>query len=142
LLRGTAGETWFPASVQPSALVGLESNRWKEYPLNLLYGSKILVVSGVANPAGLYRIIQEWEGEIVETLEFPDHHPYTATDWQRINRVARNAELVVTTEKDLVKLIRFPFAKDKLLALKVRLMVENGAALVDALAARIGRSSQ
>jgi tetraacyldisaccharide 4'-kinase len=142
VLRGAAGKSWFPASLQALALIGLEANRWKEHPLNLLYGSRILAVSGVANPSGLYRIIQDWEGEIVETVEFPDHHLYTARDWQRINRIARNVELVVTTEKDLVKLVRFPFAKDKLLAVRVALAVENGTALVEALADRIGRSKR
>jgi tetraacyldisaccharide 4'-kinase len=142
VLRGAAGESWFPASLQALALIGLESNRWKEYPLNLLYGSRILAVSGVANPAGLYRIIRDWEGEIVDTVEFPDHHLYTARDWQRINRIASKVELVVTTEKDLVKLVRFPFAKDKLLAVRVALMVENGTALVEALADRVGRSKR
>jgi tetraacyldisaccharide-1-P 4'-kinase len=88
----------------------------------------------------LYRIIQDWEGDIIDTIEFPDHHAYTARDWQRINRIARNVDLIVTTEKDLVKLVRFPFAKDKLLAVRVAMRVENGTALVQALADRIGKA--
>jgi tetraacyldisaccharide 4'-kinase len=140
LLRGEAGDRWFSASLEAIALIGLDSNRWREHPLNLLYGSKILAVTGVANPAGLYRIIQDWEGDIIDTIEFPDHHAYTARDWQRINRIARNVDLIVTTEKDLVKLVRFPFAKDKLLAVRVAMRVENGTALVQALADRIGKA--
>jgi tetraacyldisaccharide-1-P 4'-kinase len=85
-------------------------------------------------------MIHEWEGEIVETLEFPDHHSYTARDWQQINRVGRLVDLIVTTEKDILKLVRFPFAKDKLLALRVAMNVENGSALVQSIVARINQA--
>ncbi|MGH7929845.1 MAG: hypothetical protein ACREQV_18840, partial [Candidatus Binatia bacterium] len=62
---------------------------------------------------------------------------YSLADWQRINRTGRAAELIVTTEKDIIKLTCFPFAKDKLLALRVEMVVENGDALVAALSERV-----
>ena len=65
-------------------------------------------------------------------MQFPDHYNYSARDWQNINRAAREVDLIVTTEKDLVKLARFPFAREKLLALRVEMAVENGEALVQA----------
>jgi tetraacyldisaccharide-1-P 4'-kinase len=71
-------------------------------------------------------------------LEFPDHHFYTARDWQKISRLARLVDLIITSEKDILKLSQFPFARDKLLALRVALEVENGAALVDAIVQKIG----
>jgi hypothetical protein len=46
--------------------------------------------------------------------------------------------LIITSEKDILKLSHFPFARDKLLALRVALEVENGAALVDAIVEKIG----
>jgi tetraacyldisaccharide 4'-kinase len=128
----------FTASLRPVALVGVCSDGAKEFPLTLLYRNKILVVTGIADPRGLYRFIHEWEGEIVETLEFPDHHFYTARDWQKISRLARLVDLIITSEKDILKLSQFPFARDKLLALRVALEVENGAALVDAIVQKIG----
>lgn len=127
----------FSASLRPVCLIGFSREGSREFPLTLLYRSKILTVTGIADPRGLYRLIHEWEGEIVETLEFPDHHCYTARDWQQINRMARLVDLIITTEKDILKLTRFPFAKDKLLALRVALEVENGAALVDGIVDKI-----
>ena len=129
--------TAFAASLQPVSLLGLNSGGRKEFPLTVLYRSKILTVTGVADPRGFYRMIHDWEGEIVETLEFPDHHDYSARDWQQINRVGRLVDLIVTTEKDILKLVRFPFAKDKLLALRVAMQVENGAQLVQAIVTRV-----
>jgi tetraacyldisaccharide 4'-kinase len=127
----------YSASLRAVSLVGFNSERLKEYPLSWLYRSKILTVSGVADPSGLYRLIHEYDGEIVNTLEFPDHHFYTTSDWQEINRMGRLVDLIVTTEKDIVKLQRFPFSKDKLMALRVAMTVENGAALVDAILDKI-----
>ncbi len=148
LLTG-AHETWkrvlpaqrsrssYSGSLKASVLVGFESNRWKEYPLSLLYRNRILAVSGIAHPASFYSMIQEWEGEIIDTFEFRDHHDYTAADWQQINRRGHHVDLILTTEKDLMKLIRFPFAKDKLLALRVGMVVENGTELIQAVLERI-----
>jgi tetraacyldisaccharide 4'-kinase len=47
----------FTASVEPVSLVGYESNRWKEYPLTLLYRSRILAVTGIAKSDEFYRLL-------------------------------------------------------------------------------------
>ena len=132
LLRRRPAETVFFGALEPRALVGLEAGRWKEYPLTILGRNKVLAVAGIADPGLFYHVIDEWEGEIVDTMQFPDHYRYSARDWQNINRAAREVDLIVTTEKDLVKLARFPFAREKLLALRVEMAVENGEALIQA----------
>ncbi len=137
LIPKRLGAVTYSANLSPVSLIGFGSRGLKEYPLTLLYRSKILTVTGVARPNGLYRLLHEWEGEIVRTLEFPDHHCYTTADWQEINRMARLMDLIITTEKDILKLNRFPFAKDKLLALRVAMTVEGGEALVDAIVEKI-----
>ena len=142
LVDGSQACTAFVGSLQPVVLVGFASNRWKEFPLTLLYRSKIVTVTGVADPRGLYEIIHQWEGELVETLEFPDHHMYTARDWQQINRVARLVDLIVTTEKDILKLIRFPFVTDKLLALRVAMKVENGDSLIGSIVNKVEQAKE
>lgn len=127
----------FYGGLQPVALVGFESRRWKEYPLTLLAGRKIVAVAGIGNPEPFYRTIHDWEGELVDVLEFADHHRYSSQDWQQINRAARNADLIITTEKDILKLIRFPFGRGKLLALRVTMAVENGDRLIQAIVEQI-----
>jgi tetraacyldisaccharide-1-P 4'-kinase len=121
----------------PVALVGYEESRWKIYPLSLLHRNKVIAVAGIAHPERFYRLLHDLESDIVNVLEFPDHHRYSAADWQRINRFGRSAELIITTEKDIIKLARFPFARGKLLALRVEMVVENGEALIAALAERV-----
>jgi tetraacyldisaccharide-1-P 4'-kinase len=132
----------FHGRLEPVALVGFESRRWKEYPLTLLAGRKIVAVTGIANPKPFYRIIHDWEGEIIDVLEFADHHRYSSQDWQQINRAARNADLIITTEKDILKLIRFPFGREKLLALRVMMAVENGDTLIQVIVDRIQKKAK
>lgn len=142
LLPKKASTSLFAGSLEAIALIGFGSNRWKEFPLGLLCQRKILTVTGIAEPRGLYEVLHQWEGELIDTLEFPDHHFYTARDWQQINRMARLVDLIITTEKDIIKLIRFPFAKDKLLALRVAMTVENGAALVGSIVDKIEQARE
>lgn len=132
LLRNRSPETVFYGALEPHALLAFEGGRLKEFPLTLIDRSKVLVVSAIADPAPFYRMIHDWEAEIVDTLEFPDHHNYSARDWQRITRASHSVDMVLTTEKDLVKLARFPFAREKLMALRVEMAVENGGALIAA----------
>ena len=132
IIRCRKGVPIFLGSLKPQSLLTLDGEDWKERPLSLLSGSKVVAVSGIAHPSYFYRMIHDWEGDIVEAIEFPDHHYYSSRDWQRINREARNAEMIITTEKDMLKLVRFPFAKGKLLALRVGMAVENGTALIQA----------
>ena len=127
----------FSAALRPVCLVSFTHQGPQEFPLTLLHRSKILAVNGIADPRGFYRAIRDWDGEIVETLEFPDHHSYTVRDWQQISRIARWVDLIITTEKDILKLTRFSFAKEKLLALRVAMEVANGDALVAAIVAKI-----
>jgi len=127
----------FAGSMEPLDLITYDAHRWKRYPLSVLHHSKILTVTGIANPHNFYETIHEWEGQIVHTLEYPDHHAYSAKDWQEISRMARLIDLIVTTEKDILKLIRYPFARDKLVALRVGMNVEGGEQLVSAVVSKI-----
>ncbi len=127
----------FTGSLQPVDMITFDAHRWKRYPLTILHHSKILTVTGIANSQKLYQTIHEWEGQIVHTLEFPDHHAYSTKDWQEISRMARLIDLIITTEKDILKLIRYPFARDKLMALRVGMHVAGGEQLVAAVVGRI-----
>ena len=62
--------------------------------------------------------------DLVGIFEYPDHHAYTNADWQAMVTAMRNGDLVVTTEKDLVKLERFPFPRDSLYALRLEVTMD------------------
>ena len=66
----------------------------------------------------------------MHVLEYPDHHPYDRRDWHEISSAAKDVDFIVTTEKDLVKLERFPFARGKLVALSLGVTIDQADALL------------
>lgn len=128
----------FVARFLAKALVASDGGRWRELPVGLLSGRRVAAVAGIADPAPFYALIRQWETQLEEIFEFPDHHRYTRADWQRIARGTRNIELIVTTEKDLVKLENFPFARGKLVALRIVPEVDDGGVLVRMITQRTG----
>ncbi|MBV8135930.1 MAG: tetraacyldisaccharide 4'-kinase [Deltaproteobacteria bacterium] len=106
------------ARVRPCGLVTSAQGHWQE-SAPLLAGRRVIAVSGLANPATFYSMVREIDADLVGVLEYPDHHAYTWADWQTIATAARAADAVITTEKDLIKLERFPFARDSLYALRL-----------------------
>ena len=74
---------------------------------------------------------------VVDLLVFPDHHPYTATDVDELARWVgeTGAELVLTTQKDLVKLRLSELGDAPLRALRIGLdLLGDSGPLEDLLA--------
>lgn len=112
----------FHARLRPRGLVTSTQGQWHE-SAPLLGGRRVIAVSGLANPATFHSMVREIDTDLVGVLEYPDHHAYTWADWQTIAAAARAADAVITTEKDLIKLERFPFARDSLYALRLEVSV-------------------
>ena len=126
----TYGRLHFLANPRPATLVQSQAGTWQEQPLALLSHKRVMTVSGVADPSLFRRFVSEAEAEIAEVMEFPDHHVYTQRDWQTITTASREYDYIVTTEKDLVKLEKFPFATDKLVALRIDMVVNDSERLL------------
>lgn len=119
------------ARFAPTSLVRVGPQAWEEIGLAVLAGQRVLALSGVARPRPLYQSLRDWEADLVHVLEYPDHHPYDARDWQQISHAAKDVDFIVTTEKDLVKLERFPFARGKLVALRLGVTLDHPEALLE-----------
>jgi tetraacyldisaccharide 4'-kinase len=127
----------FRTTIAPSSLVVPEGGVWVERPLGIMAGQRVLAVSGIAGAAAFYRMLGDCEANIVEVLEFEDHHRYDRDDWRAITTAARDVDLIVTTEKDLVKLEQFPFAYGRIAALRLEVRIDNVAGLLAAVSAAI-----
>jgi tetraacyldisaccharide 4'-kinase len=111
------------ARVRPSMLIHSSGGIWSECPLDLA-GRKVIAVSGLASPAGFAAMIATLGAHMTKAFEFPDHHAYTAQDWNAIQSAAHDADCVVTTEKDLVKLEAFSPAGTSLYALRLEIVMK------------------
>lgn len=71
-----------------------------------------LALAGIAEPARFFDDLRAAGWSVAATMAFADHHAYTSRDLQRIVQRARaaGARRIVTTEKDMVRLLRYrPF---------------------------------
>jgi len=124
----------FRGRLVATALVRVGADRsWREEPLAALRGARVTAVAGVARPERVLATLAEAGARVEHVLRFPDHHLYRAADARRIAAVGDG--LVVTTEKDLVKLARIPTLA-ALSAVRVELEVDDGERLVDLLVRR------
>jgi tetraacyldisaccharide 4'-kinase len=116
------------AWLQPSGLIRSEGGQWRAENLTdqALAGRRVAAVSGVANPSGFHQMVRRLGAGVVHTLDYPDHHDYRAQDWQNILRAAQQADMLITTEKDLVKLERFPAGGLPVYALRLKVTMNEG----------------
>ena len=102
----------------------------------------ILAVAGIAQPPRFFAALRRRGYAVAATLAFRDHHPYTARDVARIERLAaaRRVEYVVTTEKDRVRLLpHAPFAFP-LLSIPLAVPIEPEASFRAWLGGRVERA--
>ena len=128
------------ASIRPRALVRADDSGRQEYPL-MLAGQRIVAVSGLADATGFHAMLADLGATLAAAFDFPDHHDYTPHDIENILSAMHGADHLVTTEKDLVKLERFPLADVSLYALRLEVSMEAGdeARLFDLLTAAMHR---
>jgi tetraacyldisaccharide 4'-kinase len=98
-------------------------------PPEWLQGKRVSAFCGVGNPAGFEATLASLGAQVVGLRRFPDHHLYDAADLSATMSEATqaNAEAVVTTQKDAVKL--GAMGRDALKdikALKVALVIREG----------------
>jgi tetraacyldisaccharide 4'-kinase len=76
-------------------------------PRPLPAGARVLVASGIARPDRFLAESRDGGFDVAGEIVFRDHHPYGAHDVARIAREAAacGAPLVLTTEKDFVRLL-------------------------------------
>ena len=67
---------------------------------------RVVAVAGIARPARFFDALRAAGCDVAMELPFRDHHWFTVRDLERVDAAAResNAALVVTTEKDAMRL--------------------------------------
>ena len=76
-----------------------------ELPPEAVRGQRVTALSGIGNPAAFQRTLEQIGAVLTEHVRFPDHHPYQAAEIRElIASRAANAEMIVTTPKDAVRI--------------------------------------
>lgn len=127
---------WVEASHRPIGLLDADGNL---EPLESLSHRRVAGFCGIGNPDGFRRTIDTLGTNLVGFRAFRDHHPYSSRDVADILSWAGsiNAELLLTTQKDLVKLRAKALGSIPLRALKIGLEIHSGQEILEMALTRI-----
>lgn len=118
-----AGKPVFHGRLAPDATAALR-----------MLGTRVVAFAGIGRPQKFFDSLENCGARLVARHAFPDHHPYRLAEITALQRQAEALDaLLVTTEKDMVKLTPFlPALRPKLPQpepLPVCLVVEEAAQL-------------
>ncbi|MBP5640993.1 MAG: tetraacyldisaccharide 4'-kinase [Victivallales bacterium] len=96
--------------------------------LQELKGKKIAALSAIAVPTSFLNYLTQLGGEIVYSKHFVDHHRYKKPEIEEFFRKANKhgAEIIVTTEKDAVRLPSLPEGNLPVYFLRIAIKILKG----------------
>ncbi len=99
----------------------------KERPISDVAGKKVFSFCGLGNPQAFFETVRTLGANTVGQKTLPDHVQYTPNLVKQLHRVAeqRKAEILLTTQKDAVKLTDAEFPRP-LWQLAVRIEITSG----------------
>jgi tetraacyldisaccharide 4'-kinase len=127
---------WIEARHAPLDLIDSEGNA---SPIDQIEGRSVAAFCGIGNPEGFRRTLLPLCPGLLDLRVFTDHHAYSAEDVGFLERWAGEvgANLVLTTQKDLVKLRAGLLGPAPLRALRIGLEVTEGKDIMDDVLARL-----
>jgi tetraacyldisaccharide 4'-kinase len=108
--------------------------------VSALNGRAVAGFCGLGNPEAFRRTLCDLGASVADFRAFPDHHSYTRQDVEQLRSWGREQPadaLMVTTQKDLVKLRLRELGGRPLWALRIHLQFRAGQADLDALLERV-----
>lgn len=98
------GRPCIRTTFQPTAWINVRSGA--TLPPEGLAGEGVIGFCAIGNPDSFATLLKQLGVDLREQIIFRDHHPYQASDLERIRKKAakRGVKRVVTTEKDAVKI--------------------------------------
>ncbi len=116
-------KVFFSAIIYEEYVQGLEHR----IPDNNLAYYDILLITGIANPKPLEQHLAKFSQK-VKHLKFRDHHNFSDADVKNILAEYKKLgeyKLILTTEKDYVRLKTFDFLRDLVYYWPIHVMIEN-----------------
>jgi len=106
------------------------SNALESLDVNYFKNKVAVVFSGIGNPAGFEKNICDLGIHIAKSLKFPDHYGYVQADMDEIIKIARqmNADTIITTQKDAVKIRELEVKGACIVALNIKLSITKNEA--------------
>ncbi len=85
---------------------------------------KAVCFAGIGNPGNFYDLLKENNVNIVEQIDFPDHYNYSITELENlVNKAKENNVILLTTEKDYLRVDKI--YRENIKYLKIKTEIEN-----------------
>jgi tetraacyldisaccharide 4'-kinase len=122
----------------------LMNSRAASQPLDVLNSCRVAAFCGIGNPAGFRHTLAAIGCEPVAWREFPDHHAYTSADESELIKMATdsNADMIVCTQKDLVKLPHHELGGLPLWAVAIEMKFLRGQEALEQILEQVLRQAQ
>lgn len=123
----------FRAGHRTSGFVRLSDQR--EFPPKALEGRRAAVLSAIGRPDIFSGDLEKAGLIVAQETFFRDHHWYTPRELQRVGAAVseKKADLIVTTEKDAVRLAGMQLPTDEVYAMRIELVWDDPPAFREAL---------
>ena len=123
---------------RPQHLVKMFSGK-QQLPLEKLQGVKVAALSAIACPASFEHFLEQLGANLIYKDHFADHHRYTQQEIiDFINQAkAAGAEMIITTEKDAVRIPRIDRCDVPLYYLRIQIDILSGQESFDQCISRI-----
>lgn len=109
-------------------------------PLSLLQDRRVLAFCGLGNPQSFRNTLCQLGVNCVDLHSFGDHHEFSLSDVEFLEKLARErrTEMIITTEKDAVKLKKFPHFFKGIFILRISLSPQEGNEYLQAIIRAVG----
>lgn len=130
LVRRNHIGTVIEVSFRPSQLI---NSVGQTKPLSEIAGRRVFGFCGIGNPDSFARTLRQLGSEVVGFESFADHHHFTIDDLSRLGKQAMsaNADLLLTTHKDLVKIRETELDGRPLWAVQIGTEILRGAPMLE-----------
>ena len=95
--------------------------------IDSLKGKRVATLSGIADPKSFKGTVEGLGAVVIREFSYPDHYKYTSCELNNIVKQMKDidVEILITTEKDAVKLEKLQIGNLSIFALEIDIHIKN-----------------
>ena len=124
-LHARNGVPVFSCDINPEEVI--EPGGVRHNANEFLAGRQLYLLSGIASPDQFERMVVKLGSSVLDHFVYEDHHHFTDKEMEEILNEKRNESLLLTTEKDFVRLPSFAKKNAHRLKIKAKFKEEESA---------------
>ena len=118
----SVGKPYFSSTLEAENPISIDGK-----PLLIKKKTRVVALSAIADTKGFITTLKQLNVEVVDHFDFVDHHRYKQSDLERLAKQVKrlNVKIVITTEKDMIKLASLDLLRLKIYSVRVSFCMEK-----------------